>query len=187
MNNAFLVATADPLAIRYNDLSVLEYFHTASLFEMMQDPELNILANFPTDQKKNIRDMIIGMILATDMSSHFDWIGKFKSKMASAGINWEHKVDKKLCLNITIKCADVNNSCKILPLSRKWTQLIMDEFFLQGEEEKRRGVPVSAFMNRETTDIPKCQIVNFDSNYRALLNSLYNHYTRHMPYSYKKI
>jgi 3'5'-cyclic nucleotide phosphodiesterase len=159
VNNAFLIATSNPLAIRYNDQSVLECFHAASLFEIMRDPELDILASFGTDQKKNIREMIIGMILATDMSAHFDWIGKFKTKMASTGINFELKADKKMCLNLTIKCADVNNSAKNLAQCRKWTHLIMEEFFLQGDAEKQKGIPVSAFMNRDTTDIPKCQIV----------------------------
>ncbi|KAI8835578.1 phosphodiesterase 4D [Chytriomyces cf. hyalinus JEL632] len=34
----------------------------------------------------------------------------------------------------------------------------MEEFFRQGDEELKRGVQVSMFMNRTTTDVPKCQI-----------------------------
>lgn len=77
------------------------------------------------------------------------------------GFNLSSKVDKKLLLNIVIKCADVNNPSKPLELCRKWTDLIMEEFFRQGDEERKRGIPISAFMNRETktTDTPKCQMV----------------------------
>ena len=39
--------------------------------------------------------------------------------------------------------------------------MIMKEFFAQGEEEKRLGLKVSMFMDKNTTDIPKCQIVSF--------------------------
>jgi hypothetical protein len=30
--------------------------------------------------------------------------------------------------------------------------------YKQGDNEKERGVPVSMFMDRTTTDIPKCQV-----------------------------
>jgi hypothetical protein len=95
------------------------------------------------------------------MTVHFDWIGKFKTKMSgNTGINFDSKPDKKLMFNITMKCADVNNITKVPAVSRTWTDMIMEEFFMQGEQEKAKNIPISAFMNRETTDIAKCQIVH---------------------------
>eukprot|EP00842_Homolaphlyctis_polyrhiza_P007008 jgi/Hompol1/897/HPOL_005453-RA len=158
VNNAFLIATSNTLALRYNDQSVLEHFHCASLFELLAQPELDILSTFTLDQRKTFREMVTSMVLATDMAFHFDWIGKFKTKLNGAGFNFENKPDKKMVLNIAIKCSDVNNPTKPQIASRKWTHLIMEEFFGQGDEEKRRGLPISTFMNRESTDIPKCQI-----------------------------
>lgn len=159
VNNAFLVNVMDPLAIKYSDASVLEHFHAASFFQMMQKEESNFLENIPGEERKNIREMIIGMVLATDMSFHFDWIGKFKTKMSGAGLNLEQKNDRKLLLNMAIKCADVNNPSKPGEQSRRWTDLIMEEFFRQGDTEKALGLPVSMFMARGNTDIPKCQMV----------------------------
>jgi hypothetical protein len=174
VNNAFLISTMSALSIRYNDQSVLENFHCASIFEMMQSEEYDILAYQPIESKKLIRESVVSMVLATDMAMHFDWIGKFKNKLNGVGFNYEARQDRKLLLNIAIKCADVNNPAKPLDSCRRWTELIMEEFFRQGDEEKRKGVPVSMFYNRETTDIPKCQIVSYCCTFSSFLKNLLN-------------
>ncbi|KAI8908933.1 hypothetical protein EDD86DRAFT_190914 [Gorgonomyces haynaldii] len=159
VNNAYLVATSNPLALRYNDVAVLENFHSASFFELLAaEKNMDIFASLSNDQRKNCRELIIGMVLATDMTGHFDWIGKFKARMAGTGLNFDNKQDKKLCLNLSIKAADINNATKSRQMCLQWTEMVMEEFFRQGDEEKSRGLPISPFMNRETTDIPKCQI-----------------------------
>jgi hypothetical protein len=163
VNNAYLVSIMDPLAIKYSDISVLEHFHASSAFEMMQKDEYNFLENLNLEERKAIREMVISMVLATDMSFHFDWIGKFKTKISGNGLNLEQKADRKLLLNMAIKCADVNNPSKPGDQSRRWTDLIMEEFFRQGDLEKSRGLPVSMFMARGQTDIPKCQLVSLQN------------------------
>ena len=40
---------------------------------------------------------------------------------------------------------------------REWIYLLYDEFFMQGDEELRRGLPVSFLCNRDTTCVPKAQ------------------------------
>ncbi|KAJ1560849.1 cAMP-specific 3',5'-cyclic phosphodiesterase 4D [Cladochytrium tenue] len=160
VNNGFAVATQHPLAVRYNDTAVLENFHAASVFEAMAvDPGLDVLALAPAESRRAVRELVVSMVLATDMAAHFDWIGKFKTKVNGAGLNLSLRADRKVVLNMAIKCADVNNPTKPPDLSKVWTDLIMEEFFRQGDEEKRLGIPISTMNDRETTDIPKCQIV----------------------------
>ena len=158
VNNGFLVSILDPLAIKYSDLSVLEHFHASSVFEIMLQDEYNILDGLTNDERKLVREGIISMVLATDMTFHFDWIGKFKTKMSGNGLNLEQKSDRKLLLNMAIKCSDVNNPSKPLEQCKVWTELVMEEFFRQGDREKVHGIPISMFYSRGT-DIPKCQIV----------------------------
>ncbi|KAJ3124430.1 High affinity cAMP-specific 3',5'-cyclic phosphodiesterase 7A [Physocladia obscura] len=162
VNNNFLISTRNPLAMRYNDVAVLESFHCSAVFEAMAaDPGLDILAGLGVDSARAVREMVVGAVLATDIATHFDWIGKFKNKVgggAGASLNLGLKVDKRLVLNMAIKCADVNNPTKPLECCKFWTEKIMEEFFRQGDEEQRRGLNVSMFMNRGATDIPKCQI-----------------------------
>ena len=39
VNNGFLIKTSDPIALRYNDESVLENFHVAEGFGVMANPK----------------------------------------------------------------------------------------------------------------------------------------------------
>ncbi|KAI9203251.1 uncharacterized protein BJ171DRAFT_425473 [Polychytrium aggregatum] len=174
VNNAFLITTRDALTMRYNDLSVLENFHCASVLEFTQEEQYNLFVNMTVDQRKLVREMVISMVLATDMAAHFEWIGKFKNKMSGSGFNFENKADRKIMLNMAIKCADVNNPTKPLEQSKRWTELIMEEFFRQGDIERSRGIPISMFMNRETTDIPKCQIGFIDFIAQPLFDAWYS-------------
>jgi hypothetical protein len=63
-----------------------------------------------------------------------------------------------LIMNYAIKCADISNATKIPHLSMHWTALIMEEFFHQGDEEKRLGLQVSPLMDRKSTVVSKCQL-----------------------------
>ena len=49
-NNGFLVASSSPLALLYNDTSVLENMHVALAFRAMRDqPECNLLESLSGD------------------------------------------------------------------------------------------------------------------------------------------
>ena len=71
--------------------------------------------------------------------------------------------DRALMFSIVIKCADINHPAKSTPIHTAWSDLVMKEFFAQGDREKELGLPVSMFMDRETTNVPKCQagFINF--------------------------
>jgi hypothetical protein len=157
-NNAFLINTDDPLALLHNDRSVLENHHIHQLFVLLRRDDCNFLCNLERAQYKELRELIIDLILSTDFSRHFALLGQFKAKHAAQnGIDIESKEDKHLLLGIALKCADVGHTAKAHELHLAWTQRITGEFFLQGDEEKRRGLSVSPFMDRETTVIAKSQ------------------------------
>lgn len=161
VNNAFLINSSSQLALRYNDNGVLENFHCSRAFEVMRssNTNCNILSSFSQDQFKTMRTSIVATVLATDMAGHFEIIAKFKNKFSSgSGCQFNDPKDRQLLLDVAIKCGDISNAGKITELSAKWSYLIMEEFFRQGDEEKKRGIPISMFMDRTTTVIPKCQV-----------------------------
>ena len=59
--------------------------------------------------------------------------------------------DRKLLLKLLIKAADVSNPAKALPLYLYWTERILEEFYDQGDEEKRLGLPVTAMPQCDRT------------------------------------
>lgn len=69
----------------------------------------------------------------------------------------ESEEDQGLLWKMIMKCADLSNTTKSHDVYTEWTNRIMTEFFQQGDEEKRRHMPVSPLMDRETVDIPRSQ------------------------------
>eukprot|EP00741_Cyanophora_paradoxa_P006850 tig00001056_g6625.t1 len=65
--------------------------------------------------------------------------------------------ERQLFLNMAIKVADIANAARPPRLHAAWVERVMAEFFEQGDEEKRLGLPLSPYCDRDTTVISKCQ------------------------------
>ena len=98
------------------------------------------------------------MVLATDMSKHFDLLGQFRGKYKDPDDFSINNADMKLELfRLIIKAADIGHAAKDIELHEKWCRLVVEEFYSQGDIEKQLGLPVSMYCDRETTDISKSQ------------------------------
>ncbi|CAB3258916.1 unnamed protein product [Arctia plantaginis] len=64
---------------------------------------------------------------------------------------------RHLVLQIALKCADISNPCRPWEISRKWSLKVCEEFFRQGDYERKLNLPVTALCDRHTTSIPKIQ------------------------------
>jgi len=156
-NNAFLVASKDPIAILYNDSSVLENFHISSSWRLMLRDEFNPFEGFSNEQYNEARATMVYAILGTDMKFHFDHLTKFKTRVSAGAFVEPDRKDVRLLLAMCMHSADVSNPAKGWDLSSEWAVRVMEEFFQQGENEAQLGLPVSPFMDRARTDIGKCQ------------------------------
>ena len=61
-------------------------------------------------------------------------------------------------LNTLIHSADISNPTKPLHVYKNWTNLVLEEFWLQGDKEKEMKLPVSFMCDRNTTKIPDSQL-----------------------------
>ena len=84
VNANFLIATNDPLALRYNDEKILESMHLAESFALMKRPQFNIFSHWVDADYRRARGTLIKLVFATDLGQHFNFLGKFKSKIAAA-------------------------------------------------------------------------------------------------------
>ncbi|EGR27021.1 hypothetical protein IMG5_203050 [Ichthyophthirius multifiliis] len=172
LNNQYMINTQNNLALKYNDKSVLENFHVSKMFEdTLNNESINIFRSFTIKEFKIIRQIIINMILATDMSRHFSDIGKMKTRLDSGIFKYiiiflfkkildfdiKNK-DKQNCMEILIHAADLSNPIKNWKISYQWSIKIMNEFFNQGDNEKQLGLPVTYLCDRDNVNIPKSQI-----------------------------
>lgn len=74
--------------IKILDRSVLENYHISSSWSLaLSSPELDIFQNMTTETYKKIRERMIGMVLATDMNSHFSDLAKLKGRLSNSGKN----------------------------------------------------------------------------------------------------
>ncbi|TPX36248.1 hypothetical protein SmJEL517_g01444 [Synchytrium microbalum] len=175
-NNNFLINTADSRAILYNDRSVLENHHAAASFNILSRPECNFVEGLSKTDFKLFREIVIDMVLATDLSQHLTLVSMFKGKLTTPnGFKpSEVKEDRTLLWKILMKCSDVCNPTKDWPLYEKWCYLILDEWFIQGDSEKKLGLNVSPFMDRESVNVPSSQTGFID----FVVNPLFDAYDK---------
>ncbi|KAI9912685.1 hypothetical protein PsorP6_005397 [Peronosclerospora sorghi] len=162
-NNGFHISTSSDIALRYNDHAVLENYHVAQSFLVMKNADRNILGQLAPEDFKYARDMIIQMVLATDMAKHFEDVALFKTTILSAALEESAVLvknvgDKKLLLKMILHTCDVSNPAKERETMLRWTDRVVEEFFIQGDMEKQLGLPVSPFMDRDTIVLKKMQV-----------------------------
>lgn len=163
VTNRFLVNCKDSLAILCNfyldnDISVLEMMHCSTIFKIIQEENCNLLQGLVKSDEISVRTLVIEMVLATDMARHFDCLGKFKAKLInSENLPFDNTDQRWEIMRICIKASDVGHSAKSSELHQQWSGLVIKEFFAQGDKEKEKGLPVSMYCDRATTDIPKSQ------------------------------
>ncbi|XP_051162766.1 high affinity cAMP-specific and IBMX-insensitive 3',5'-cyclic phosphodiesterase 8-like isoform X3 [Leptopilina boulardi] len=172
-SSQFLCNSNNKLAILYNDLTVLESHHASLTFKLtLSDENVNIFKNLEREEYKMLRQNVIDMILATEMTKHFEHLAKFVNVCSTRGEiqseSFTDVVDMSILMqpeNITlvkrimIKCADVSNPTRPLKNCIEWSRRIAEEYFCQTDEEKNLKLPVVMPMfDRQTCSIPKSQI-----------------------------
>nr|XP_049463365.1 high affinity cAMP-specific and IBMX-insensitive 3',5'-cyclic phosphodiesterase 8 isoform X4 [Anopheles coluzzii] len=164
-SSAFLCNSDNTLALLYNDICVLESHHAATTFRLtLGDDKINIFKHLDRDMYKLARSIIVDMILATEMTRHFEHLAKFVSVF---GTDVESKDplppdnddNQILVRRMLIKCADVSNPTRPLKFCVEWARRIAEEYFMQTDEEKRKNLPiVMPMFDRTTCSISKSQI-----------------------------
>uniref|UniRef100_A0A8U8CF62 Phosphodiesterase n=1 Tax=Geospiza parvula TaxID=87175 RepID=A0A8U8CF62_GEOPR len=151
--NSFHIQTKSDTAILYNDRSVLENHHISAVFRLMQDEELNIFVNLTKDEFAELRALVIEMVLATDMSCHFQQVKSMKTALQQL-----ERLDKSKVLSLLLHAADISHPTKQWAVHSRWTKALMEEFFRQGDKEAELGLPFSPLCDRTSTLVAQSQI-----------------------------
>ncbi|XP_061698006.1 dual specificity calcium/calmodulin-dependent 3',5'-cyclic nucleotide phosphodiesterase 1A isoform X2 [Syngnathoides biaculeatus] len=151
--NNFHIHTRSEVAILYNDRSVLENHHVSAAYRLMADEDTNILVNLNKDDWRELRALVIEMVMSTDMSCHFQQIKTMRNTLSQS-----HGVDKVKVLSLMLHAADISHPAKTWPLHYRWTHSLMEEFFRQGDKEVELGLPFSPLCDRKATMIAQSQI-----------------------------
>jgi len=171
VNNAFLVTTEHQLALVYNDHSPLENMHCTTLFTMLRDQRTELFRSLGPEKKKKARLLCLHVIMGTDMAQHFGDITKLETFYENFQDEFEkfrteqepppcmdNEENKSFVLGILLHTADISGPIRPPKIFSRWSKLVIEEFFKQGDVEKKQNLPVSPMMDRETTNIPQMQM-----------------------------
>ena len=75
-------------------------------------------------------------------------------------------------LSFIIHAADISNPTKPLPIYKEWAQRCVDEFFKQGDLEKKNGLSISFNCDRNTVSLSQSQLGFMDVIVSPLFNVL---------------
>ncbi|RIB18019.1 hypothetical protein C2G38_1967707 [Gigaspora rosea] len=224
LNNVYQVNARTNLAVKYNDQSVLENHSCTLTMDIITKHRLlrhvhscnnEYKGCDPKEVDTTIRDLITKIILATDMSFHFDLLESLHNMIKSTSPcsseesgeemdngctssassissspensssyiksttrryntndNGHHHTrssrrhpsvittldseQRELLLKVLLHAADLSNTVRPWDISKRWSDLVVEEFFHQGDLEKQNNLPVSPNMDRKKAH--QCQI-----------------------------
>ena len=153
LNNNFLRLTKDKLAIRYNDISILENMHISQTFKLINtNKECNIFLGVDNSTYEKMRKKMIACVLSTDMTYHSKHVEFMKDVIAKKN----KQDDNQQFMNLLIHSADISNPTKPFNIYLKWAKLVFEEFCQQGDKEKALGLVCTC--DRNTVKLNKNQI-----------------------------
>ncbi|CBZ52185.1 putative 3',5'-cyclic phosphodiesterase [Neospora caninum Liverpool] len=174
-NNNFMVNANTPLALTYNDISVLENMHASLTFRLLRDPRLNLLNHLQREAYRSFRMTVIELILSTDMKTHFEQITNFRVRRQKDEFDpISNYDDRQKVLSMIIKSADIGHGTLPWADHERWCELVVQEFYEQGDEEKRMGLAVSFLCdrNQHDTEFFKSQVGFLDFVVKPLYEEL---------------
>ncbi|RXG72779.1 putative 3',5'-cyclic phosphodiesterase pde-5 [Armadillidium vulgare] len=147
--NQFLLESDSPLAALYSTDSPLEHHHFNMTVHLLQEEGHNIFSKLKPSDYKKVLDNMKHCILATDLKNFFKNKGIIKElideKSFDSG-NLEHRL---LLQALTMTACDISASAKPWEIHVGFAKEIIEEFYTQGDKEKRAGKTPIAMMDRD--------------------------------------
>ncbi|XP_044931669.1 high affinity cAMP-specific 3',5'-cyclic phosphodiesterase 7A isoform X4 [Mustela lutreola] len=136
--------------------SVLENHHWRSAVGLLR--ESGLFSHMPSESRQQMETQIGALILATDISRQNEYLSLFRSHLDRGDLQLEDARHRHLVLQMALKCADICNPCRTWELSKQWSEKVTEEFFHQGDIEKKYHLGVSPLCDRQTESIANIQI-----------------------------
>ncbi|XP_036377216.1 high affinity cAMP-specific 3',5'-cyclic phosphodiesterase 7A isoform X3 [Megalops cyprinoides] len=156
VNQPFLIKTNHYLAALYRNTSVLENHHWRSAVGLLR--ESGLFSHLPAEDGLNMERQLGSLILATDISRQNEYLSKFREHLDKEDLCLANASHRHFVLQMALKCADICNPCRPWELSKQWSEKVTEEFFHQGDIEKKHKLEVSPLCDSQTNSVGKIQI-----------------------------
>ena len=148
--NSFHVASGSDIAWSFNDASVLENHHCAQTWRLLAFGPAALLRDFGTDDKVNLRAMLIALVLSTDMSQHLELLTAFKNTEFGPGMGESKKL---LFMKALLHSADMGNAVRAFKAAHTLSQSVQREFAEQVTAEREMGIPSAPHMDPANSQV----------------------------------
>lgn len=172
--NNYHIAIRSKLALLYNDKSPLEQMHVSTAFQIMNEkPETDWFGLFLKECRlrsidkmiqiqSRLRKVLIAMVLATDNLKHNECVERLDKLITNQDL---HEVlnnsseARLLVLEAVLHGADISHPTYELNLHISWSSRVLEEFWAQGDLEKRvLGAASMPMFDRDKMDVPGAQV-----------------------------
>ncbi|XP_049420845.1 high affinity cAMP-specific 3',5'-cyclic phosphodiesterase 7A isoform X1 [Epinephelus fuscoguttatus] len=156
VNQPFLIKTDHYLATLYRNTSVLENHHWKSAVGLLR--ETGLFSHLPAEDSLNMERELGSLILATDISRQNEYLSRFRRHLDQDNLCLSNASHRHFILQMALKCADICNPCRPWELSKQWSEKVTEEFFQQGDIEKKHKLEVSPLCDRGINTVGNIQI-----------------------------
>jgi len=189
VTNHFLIQQEAAMAKAFNDQAVAENHSLRAGLAVAELPEFDFTQHLRSAVPggalfHNFRKTVIELVLGTEMSRHFDIMGRFNAMIAgnpgltrdiSGSAKWKamNEDETVLTLQVALKLADMGHCALPWEQHQVWIRRLQKEMFAQGDAEKEAGRDVSPLMDRDHPGVncPESQLGFFNVFVLPLLNA----------------
>ncbi|XP_061192599.1 probable 3',5'-cyclic phosphodiesterase pde-5 isoform X5 [Saccostrea echinata] len=156
--NAFMVKSAAPLAAIYST-STMEHHHFNHTVTILQNEGHNIFKHLTSAEYKQILSDIRHCILATDLALFFGNRSRLQDIADKGEFSWDNAEHRRLVMANSMTAADLCSMYKPWDLQVQLVDVIMEEFWQQGDEERSQGLTPMPMMDRQKkNELPHLEV-----------------------------
>jgi len=121
--------------------------------------DCNFLDSLTAMEFRELRKLVIELVLSTDMAEHGNILKSFKEAAGIGPFSISSPQDAVLAMKLALKCADLGHLALRWSLHIQWVRQLESEFFAQGDKEKHLGMEnISFLMDRSKPGVSETQV-----------------------------
>uniref|UniRef100_A0A7E4W7Z7 Phosphodiesterase n=1 Tax=Panagrellus redivivus TaxID=6233 RepID=A0A7E4W7Z7_PANRE len=157
-NNAYMKTMSTPLAMIYST-SVMEHHHFNQTVTILQQEGHNILQSLSKEEYQECLGLIKHCILATDLALFFQNKAQLGSILKEGHFDWNEEQHRSLSKAVLMTTCDLIATAKPWPVQIETVSVIFQEFYDQGDAERKNGRTPMAMMDRDkANELPDLQV-----------------------------
>eukprot|EP00163_Fabomonas_tropica_P007413 TRINITY_DN1712_c0_g1_i7.p1 TRINITY_DN1712_c0_g1~~TRINITY_DN1712_c0_g1_i7.p1 ORF type:complete len:762 (-),score=166.13 TRINITY_DN1712_c0_g1_i7:554-2839(-) len=166
LNNDYQIESETALAWKYNDISPLEMNSASAAFEQMRKKNQNILQGLDFQERRQFREWVIKLVLASDRRTYYEAISKFRLRVSRDKPFPFDINDRRDLAAIAVRVVLMSNYARPRELMMQWVDRHLEEGFRQGDLERRAGRECSVHKDRAKTDKLSSQLPSIELSAR---------------------